>query len=63
MTKEELETWLNIFRTASVMGNELRSTGGQIATLVCVLLRDATAAELMRRKAEPHVLQNITPPQ
>jgi hypothetical protein len=57
MTKEELETWLRIFREASVMGNELRSTGGQIATLVCVLLRDATAAELMRRKAQEQAAQ------
>jgi hypothetical protein len=57
MTREELETWLRIFREASVMGNELRSTGGQIATLVCVLLRDATAAELMRRKAQDQAAQ------
>jgi len=63
MSLEELETWLRIFRTASVMGNELRSTGGQIATLVCVLLRDATATEIMRQKAKIHPLQNMTPPQ
>jgi len=63
MTDDDISDWLRIFRNASAMGSEMRSTGGQIATLVCVLLRDATATELNKRKAEPHVLQNITPPQ
>jgi len=63
MTKEELETWLSIFRTASIMGSENRSTGGQIATLVCVLLRDATATEIKRRMAETHQPNVLSQPQ